>query len=296
MNTATKFLVCVNLILAVIFAGVAMSNYALQENWKRRWDQDTSRLSSGIKLLETRLVEETSSREAAEIAHRALSNVNDRLKAENKQLMSVVVDREKTITNLETKSNQQADQITAQSEEILAKQNSLKLARERINELNTITQVSRAVAFQLNVKLSELEDDNNNLQVDLSKAEEEITRLNKDLRGKAASLQLVAERYPNVYNDVTTQAVGSDQVLRGVVAAVRLNAQGKQDLAMLTIGSDDGVQEGTEFIIYRGNNYVVKAKVEKVFPDMAACSIIQDTWNANGLLIEQGDAAQNRLF
>jgi uncharacterized protein (DUF3084 family) len=271
-------------------------NYALQENWKRRWAQDTKILSIAVEQQEAELVEQSSQRAQAEVTLRTKSNELDKSRAETEILQSKIQQQAQTITNLETRVNQQADQIVAQTEEIAAKENSLKLARERINELNTITQVSRAVAFQLNVKLSELEDDNNNLQVDLTKREEELAEMREDLSQKTASLQLVSERYPDIYRDVTSEAVGTDQVLRGLVAAVRLNAQGKQDLAMLTIGSDDGVKEGTEFIIYRGNKYIVKGRVEKVFPDMAALSILQDTWNVDGALIQQGDAAQNRLF
>lgn len=296
MNTATKFLVILNLVLAIVLAAFAMMNYALQENWKRRWAQDTKEQAIIIEQQQAQLVDESSQRVQAEVALGSKSNQLDQARAQNELLEGKIDDQARSITNLETRVNQQADQIVAQTEEIAAKENSLELARQRINELNTITQVSRAVAFQLNVKLSELEDDNNNLQVDLTKREEEIADISEELSQKTASLQLVSERYPDVYRDVTSEAVGSDKVLRGLVAAVRLNAQGKQDLAMITIGSDDGVEEGTEFIIYRGNKYIAKGRVEKVFPDMAALSILQDTWNVDGALIQQGDAAQNRLF
>lgn len=65
---------------------------------------------------------------------------------------------------------------------------------------------------------------------------------------------------------------------------------------MLTVGSDDQVQEGMEFIVYRGDQYIVKVRAKKVMPDMTACWVLPETWNASGMEVQEGDTAQNRLF
>jgi hypothetical protein len=64
---------------------------------------------------------------------------------------------------------------------------------------------------------------------------------------------------------------------------------------MLTIGKGDKVEEGVEFIIYRGNSYIVKVRAEKLLGDMVACRVISDSWNETKLQIQQGDLASNRL-
>ena len=46
MNTATKVFIILNLLFALGFAYMQMLTYATRENWKRRWDQDTQKLSS----------------------------------------------------------------------------------------------------------------------------------------------------------------------------------------------------------------------------------------------------------
>ena len=88
---------------------------------------------------------------------------------------------------------------------------------------------------------------------------------------------------------------GAAAFLQAVVAAVRLNPQGKQDLVMLTIGKDAKIEEGVEFIIFRGNAYICRVRAEKVLNDMVACRVVGDSWNTNNLQIQQGDLAQNRL-
>jgi hypothetical protein len=64
---------------------------------------------------------------------------------------------------------------------------------------------------------------------------------------------------------------------------------------MLTIGKEEAVEEGVEFIIFRGNQYVVKVRAEKVLNDMVACRVIPESWNAKGVKVQINDLAQNRL-
>jgi RNA polymerase sigma factor (sigma-70 family) len=75
----------------------------------------------------------------------------------------------------------------------------------------------------------------------------------------------------------------------GLVSAVRVDADGKQDLLMLTIGSAQGVAAGDEATISHSGNYVVRAQVERILNDMVACRIIPGSWNENGVKVRQGD-------
>ena len=60
-------------------------------------------------------------------------------------------------------------------------------------------------------------------------------------------------------------------------------------------GKGDKVEEGVEFIIYRGGDYIVKVRADRVMNDMVSCRVIQDSWNTKGLKIQQNDLASNRL-
>ena len=80
-----------------------------------------------------------------------------------------------------------------------------------------------------------------------------------------------------------------------VVGATRNNAQGQQDLVLLTTGRDSKAQAGMEFIVYRGNQYIVKVRAENVMPGMIPCRVMPGSWNTSGLSISAGDLAVNRL-
>ena len=88
----------------------------------------------------------------------------------------------------------------------------------------------------------------------------------------------------------------SDAVIEGMVAAIHVGPNGEQDLVMISVGRNGNVKQNMEFIILRGDQYIVKVRVDRVLDDMAACRVIPETWNTRGHLIEQGDKAQNKLW
>ena len=296
MNTVTKVFIILNLILALLVAYVVPVTYAYQENYKRRWAQDTTNLAEDLKIANDSALKASFDAKKFEVA---LNSAN----SDRRLLQGQVQEHESRIKTLvaekATLNTQVADlntTLNAQREQIRQLNDSLELERQRRAELNKIAQVARAVAFQLNVKLAEVEDDLNNAQAELTRRERTIFDLEEDAKRKNAYLALVRENHPNVYQEITSDVPPSDKVIRGVVAAVRTDPQGKQDLVMLTVGQDEGNREGMEFIIYRGNNYIVKVRAERVMGDMVAGRVIPDTWNARGDEIQQGDLAQNRLF
>jgi len=91
--------------------------------------------------------------------------------------------------------------------------------------------------------------------------------------------------------------VGSSlhQYVPAVVVAIRPNAQGQQELVLLTIAQGVQVAEGVEFIVYRGNQYIVKMRAERVMQGMIACRVLPGSWNTSSMPIMPGDLAANRL-
>ena len=294
MSNAVKIFILVNLVFSLVLAATTMRDYGTHENWKRRWDQDTREL---IKDVQSR--------------DQLVANLSkDKVRAE-----SLVVDNGRTITDLQNSvkkleadlnnrdqeiQNFRADlklgetKFATLNENYMTQAKSLDLVRARNAELTHIGQVARAVAFNLNVKLSEVEDDLNNAQSDLTQRAQEIDSLTKESSKGKAMLAILQKRHPQIYNELVDEKA-STKALNGVVAAVREGPDGQQDTVMLSIGKDEKVEEGIEFILYRGADYVVKVRAEKVMADMVSCRIIRDSWNAKNLKVQQGDLATNRL-
>lgn len=295
MSNAVKILLVVNLLLAIVVAVVTMMEYATGENWKRRWDSDTKQLQAHVTDSDnqvTKLSYEVAQAQAQKLVAEATIGT---LIATNKQIDADRTEKAADISRLTQEVTQKSQEIVSLRDVTQSLNSSLENARQNANEKTHIAQVARSAAFQLNVKLAENEDDLNNTKTKLTQTEEEFVRLTKDNNQQKALLAILKERHPRIWSEIADEKQ-SAAFLQGIVAAVKTDAQGKQDLVVLTVGrSSAAIEEGTEFIIFRGGKYIVRARVEKVLSDMISCRVIPESWNKEGLDIKQGDTAQNRL-
>jgi septal ring factor EnvC (AmiA/AmiB activator) len=294
MSTTVKVFIVLNLLLALAFMFVQMTLYATRENWKRRWNDDTQALADEIKSYAQKVAEESYGRVKAESLGTSQSAQIVDQQAMIKKQENNLSEKDKTVQSLNLTISKNDEEIKALREQNQTLSNTLELTRQSNNEKTHIAQVARAVAFQLNVKLAEVEDDYNNVSTALAQREDDLAKLSKVNSQNKAQLAILKERYPKIAAEISDEKSAAS-FLQAVVAAVRNNPQGQQDLVMLTLGKGDKVEEGVEFIIFRGNSYIVRVRAEKVLGDMIACRIIPDSWNTNGLQVQQGDLAQNRL-
>lgn len=294
MSTTVKVFIVLNLLLALAFMFVQMTLYATRENWKRRWNDDTKFFAEEVKVAAQKIADESYAKiQAQALVSSQGAQISD-LQAAVKKQENVVSEKDKLIQSHQLTLSKNDEEIKALREQNQTLSNTLELTRQSNNEKTHIAQVARAVAFQLNVKLAEVEDDYNNATTALTQREEELTKSKKINNQQNAQLAILKDRYPKIAAEIADEKQ-SASFLQAVVAAVRNNPQGQQDLVMLTLGKGDKVEEGVEFIIFRGNSYIVRVRAEKVLGDMVACRVIPDSWNSAMLQIQQGDLAQNRL-
>ena len=294
MSTTVKVFIVLNLLLALAFMFVQMTLYATRENWKRRWNEDTKFFAEEVKVAAQKIADESYAKVQAQALVSSQGSQIADLQAAIKKQENVVSEKDKAIQGLTLTLSKNDEEIKALREQNQTLSNTLELTRQSNNEKTHIAQVARAVAFQLNVKLAEVEDDYNNATTALAQREEELGKAKKVNNQQNAQLAILKDRYPKIAAEIQDEKQ-SASFLQAVVAAVRNNPQGQQDLVMLTLGKGDKVEEGVEFIIFRGNSYIVRVRAEKVLGDMVACRVIPDSWNSNQLQIQQGDLAQNRL-
>lgn len=296
MNTATKVFIVLNLLLALGFAYMQMLTYATRENWKRRWDQDTRNMAAELTQANRLTADASHGRAVAEAAVERANNRIDELARARDDAESRISTLNNDIILRDQTISQQNERILAQIKMIQDLNENLAQTRQRNSELNNIAAVARAVAHELDVRLSELEDDFNNSQVELRRREDTIVRLETEMNRKDARLALVRERHPRVWEEINSDEPMRAEVIEGMVAAIHVNPQGQQDLVMITVGRNANIEPNMEFIILRGDQYIVKVRVDRVMDNMAACRVIPETWNTRGHAIVQGDKVQNRLW
>lgn len=294
MSLALRIFIVLVLVLTLAFMFVQMTLFATRENWKRRWDMETKALAAELKLATQTVTSESTGRVRAENQVASLQNERLADQAQIKALEGQITERSSTIQNLERDLAKAKTEFNALNENYQTQSKSLDQVRQRNGELTSIASVARAVAFNLNVKLAEVEDDLNNLQTEHTRTLESLNKTNDDLKQANAFIAQTKEKHPKVY-EMLKDGKGTTNVLRGVVSALRPNPQGEQDFVTISIGKDEGVEEGQEFMIYRDNQYVCKVRVESVANDWAHARVIPSSWNTSGHKIQQGDSAANRF-
>lgn len=294
MSLALRIFIVLVLVMTLAFMFIQMTLFATRENWKRRWDQETKALAAELKNATQALASESTGRVRAENQVAALQTDRTNDQGKIKELEGQITERAAKIQNLERDLAKGQTDYNALKEDYQAQSKSLDMVRQRNGELTNIASVARAVAFNLNVKLAEVEDDLNNLQTEHTRSLATLEETIAQKKQADAFVAQVREKFPKVHEALAGEN-GTTQVLRGVVAAVRNDNAGQQAFVMLSIGQETGVQEGQEFIIYRDNKYICKVRVEKIMNDMAPARVIPSSWNTNGLAIQQGDQAANRL-
>ena len=81
---------------------------------------------------------------------------------------------------------------------------------------------------------------------------------------------------------------------QATVAGVRSTTGGRQDLVMLALNEGASAVIGDQFLIHRGERFIVTVAVEKVADDLLACRVLPGSWNTDGLEVERGDTAMLR--
>lgn len=154
---------------------------------------------------------------------------------------------------------------------------------ERLNEQLDTALRRREIAEGGHARLSDLVK---TLEDDLAKLRQEYAVAKKDLREKVLLLNM-RERGLNFADLLPGPPV---LAIDAQVVAVKLDIE--PALALLSAGSDDGVQAGYRFSIYRGSQFIGKVVVEKVLRDSSGCRVL---FTAYAKEIQAGDSAATRL-
>ncbi len=294
MSTPLKVFIVLTLLMTLGCMYVTMTWYATNENWKRRWDQDTKALVAQLRETSQKVADDSL---ALTTADNQVINLKTEITTNQQKIKDQenhITDLEQTVDNKELALKKADTDYQSLKDDFMAQSRSLEQVRQRNAELMHIASVSRAVAFNLNVKLEEVEDDLNTATSELTQRQQTIDEITAQKRSLEAKMGLLRQHYPKIADEIN-DPTAADRYLTARVAAVRPDPTGHQDLVVLTIGKDEQVQEGTQFIIFRENQYIVRVRAETVQNNMVMCRVIHDSWNTNNLAINLGDSAANRF-
>lgn len=123
----------------------------------------------------------------------------------------------------------------------------------------------------------------------------------KDERGYRDEFITLAGKVGLMLKNISASKNNTARSINSKVIAVNENKTTKQpELVMLSVGRQDGVKVGYEFVLYRGETYLCKVVIKKVFEDSSVGRVIPESVNTdeNGkpMDIRKYDSASTQVF
>ena len=271
MDTLGKIFVFAVMVMSVVFMSFAIAIFSSHTNWQKESER-----------LQTELEQVTAEREAKESE---LTTLIDQNAASKK-------DQEQVVKKLETALQQKDAELAS-----LKKKREVELSNldKDIADLSEAKD-ERDAADEL---VGKLRQEINGLQSKLKKSVNDGASLAAELHQSESELAMATERKKQLEQQVANARVVLQQnglsltrpetvipVVGGVITAVA------NDLAEVSIGSDDGLQAGHELEVFRADEYLGRLRVVSVKPDRAVVRVLKDF--ARGI-VQQGDRVATRL-
>jgi len=290
VNTLSKVFVIVNLVFAVAFCFMTLTLYSKRVDFKGKWEEE--------KELHRRTAEDKN-REIAALKNE-VNGLTKALEVAKRDVQEFAAKHEELQEQLKQRADELFD-VRSQRDLLVerdqAKDEELKRRHEQINRMHMIIlkqqqalEVAKANYRNAQNQRVEMENELNSARQQLVAVQKEKARLEKDLHHNSWIIQTLMDLgYPVREIVFGSEPTGPTTPVRAKVLAVRPEV----NLVMLSVGSDDGVKKGYRFTVYRGEQYVGKVEVEKVFSDMSSARILTD-WTKSQ--IKEGDDASTRVY
>ena len=259
MNLVGKIFVGIIALMSVVCLTLSVVSYASHHNWK----EESAKLDEQIKKLEGEKTAMAAEKTALETAKaEAVKNYEQIVKALDSKVAAMTAENQ---TLKATNQQLEAD--------LQARVDAIATSGETINTLNqqiALTSEDLATAQQLRASyLRDLAQTMANLH-EISGLLGNVQEQNVDLTKAHDDVLTVLQQHglnpdPSLYAELPKVAV------RGTIEEVK---EGPEGLTLISIGSDDGLAQGNQLHVRRGDVYLGKLEVVTVEPNCAVCKVL----------------------
>ncbi|MBI3726341.1 hypothetical protein HY251_20640 [bacterium] len=287
MSLLAKVFVVIQTVLVMVYLGVSATNYQHSNDWrasyrklKERYTVSTQLAQKEIDSLRLKVKSEQDFISAKQV------EVND-LKKELDRQNSELLNSRREVNSLNQKLVVEQSNVTTITKSFDTEHKSLEAERARTADLQANLDTAtrrREIAEGQVARLTQLDT---SLTKDLSDLRQNYADTRKSLKEKEIVLAMLEEKGFNVLSIIAGPPMPA---IDAKVAAVKSDVQ--PALVLLSVGSDDKVEKGFQFSIYRGSEFVGKVVVEKVLKDSSGCRVL---FTKEGQTVQAGDSAATRL-
>jgi len=280
MSALAKIFVVFVFLLSVFFFGSSAVLFKTRTDWRKAYNKLGSDVRKDLDDLKKKNEELTTAWDNQEKTIALHKAAQDDLTKNLKQKISDLTEEKAKVTLANSqaeKTNVLATSLTAALEKANTQ---IKQLQEALDKTNTGLDEATKVADLANGQ-------RDSMRLDLAKVQEDLHAS----RTEFASLSDEFDTLKLNYDTVVATGGGSGGV--GTSPARPIDAMinavdNDEKLVVISAGKEQKVEPGYEFTVYRGDQFIGKVKVIKVYPELAGARIL---WTREGREIQRGDKA-----
>jgi len=285
MSTLSKAFVWINLLLGVAFLAVSCVLFAQQQDWKGAYNTAVTERNTALKSAEDQ------NRKLAEALTQSANQVTDlNAKVSSKEteiqgIQSNVDILTKQLKGEETKYTALDGNLTQLTENMKRAQADLDNTHKLAADLEAAKKIAEKNNADAQDKVVKLTEDIADLKLNIDTLTKDINKKTKDMAAKDTMLGVYKKSFP-------TFVPPKDGVMPPPIDAKVEEVNAELGIVVLSVGSEDKVEHGFTFYVYRDSNYIGQVEVDKIYASKSSARI-------NGAMskdkIQPGDGATTRL-
>jgi hypothetical protein len=284
MSALAKVFVVFVFLLSVVFFGASATLYKTRTDWKTSYLDYQKHSTDELKRLQLDIGKKTDEVDKLTKSLAGLKSDNDKLSTDKKQLMEDL----KTEKGKVELAGKQVENANILSESLTKSLDSEKDLKKKVDDAHEQTKTALETALKGAHDATEARD---TMRLDLAKSQEdlhvsraEVQKLTNDYDTLEINYQALLKRLGPGDAPDATPAPPIDAIVNAV--------SNQEKLVLISAGKDQKVQPGFVFTVFRGDSFIGKVKVIKVYPDLAGASIL---FTKDGEAIQRGDKASTAI-
>jgi len=284
MSALAKVFVVFVFLLSVVFFGASATLYKTRTDWKTSYLEYQKHSTEELKRLQLDIGKKTDEVDKLTKSLAQLKSDNDKLSTDKKQLMEDL----KTEKGKVELAGKQVENANILSESLTKSLDSEKDLKKKVDDAHEQTKTALETALKGSHDATEARD---TMRLDLAKSQEdlhvsraEVQKLTNDYDTLEINYQALLKRLGPGDAPDATPAPPIDAIVNAV--------SNQEKLVLISAGKDQKVQPGFVFTVFRGDSFIGKVKVIKVYPDLAGASIL---FTKDGEAIQRGDKASTAI-
>lgn len=282
MSALSKVFVVFVFILSVAFFGTSATLFKMRQDWKEAYLSSKKEMNDQLEKLKIKNTELGSTNDLQHNTLIETKSREDQIAKELKQVREDLNEEKKkaqTANSDQAKANGLSTQLAAT---VAAEKARNKEIEDALTKVKSDLDTALVTMLEANKQKDSMRLDLAKVQTDLHLARTEYT----ELSDKYETINLIFEGIKEHGGSIPTgkPAPAIDALVNAV--------DSKEKLVVISAGKDQKVESGFEFTVYRGDEFIGKVQVIKVYPDLAGARIL---FTKEGAEIQRGDKASTKL-